>query len=863
MAQHELKRGHYALSLASDFLDTEGLSKLTGQSHRRFADVIMKELVDNAIDACESAKAEPVVGIDVKFTSEDVTIRISDVGRGISAETLRSMLDFDSRTSDKSVYHSPTRGQQGNGLKTVLGIPYALGGRKPVVIESRGLRHEIRLYKTLVNSVECEYSEPSASPVTVGTSVTVCIPHYSWSAEKFLPDHWIRAFAIANPFVTFNCSIVSRFGDLRNFRIDALVDNDSFNRWLSTDPTSIHWYTEKSLRTLIGAKLSAGENPSLREFATEFDGFSNNRKTKPVTDALPHIECVRDFDNAHDMIPPFLRLMKEHARVPNPKRLGAIGGDHFRQRFAEWYGGVRRDWYHIARITHDDIPYVFEVIVAETEKNGDFYSAVNFSPTFDDPFGPTWLDTLDGYARGVSGVLEDMKCLPRTNYNTAVAVHLIGPVLAWTGYGKVNVSIPSQVIDEIQEVLKKAVKTLYKERKDRGKVSRSLPHVLDEHGQPAPRMSQKDAVFLVLEEAMAKASGGGQYPVSARTLYYQVRPLIQKYVSSDLEYNYFSQTLLTYYRNEIGEVKGLYYDPRGVLIEPHTGTEVPLGTREVEEYRIPDYVYNKLLYIEKKGLLPILKTARIAERYDMAIVAGEGYANEATRRLLEQAEKGREYQIFVIHDADPDGYNIVHALSEETKRMPDHNIQIFDIGLKIEDAVKLGIEPERFRRSKEIPAKVRANLSPLEETYFVGRSRGDGKSNECMRVEINALSAPQFVDLIERRLTEAGVSKKVIPSPGDLPDIAKEELRGEANKWARDVVAELIDMKSLETLVFDEMIKHLDLAQSRDWIVEEFEKDDALPWDTALTRRLREEIEERKDGLRETLTKALQDKFNE
>jgi len=62
----------------------------------------------------------------------------------------------------------------------------------------------------------------------------------------------------------------------------------------------------------------------------------------------------------------------------------------------------------------------------------------------------------------------------------------------------------------------------------------------------------KDAVFAVLPEALEKATGGGKYPVSARSLYYQVRVLIQRYTGKELDYNYFSQQLLLEYQELFG-----------------------------------------------------------------------------------------------------------------------------------------------------------------------------------------------------------------------------------------------------------------------------------------------------------------------
>ena len=90
-----------------------------------------------------------------------------------------------------------------------------------------------------------------------------------------------------------------------------------------------------------------------------------------------------------------------------------------------------------------------------------------------------------------------------------------------------------------------------------------------------------------------------------------------------MDFDYFSQNLLPQYQHLHGQLPGLYYDPRGVLYEPHTGKSIPLGTREIEGYAFPEWLYNKILYIEKKGLWPIIEASRLAERYDMAVIAAE------------------------------------------------------------------------------------------------------------------------------------------------------------------------------------------------------------------------------------------------
>jgi hypothetical protein len=237
---------------------------------------------------------------------------------------------------------------------------------------------------------------------------------------------------------------------------------------------------------------------------------------------------------------------------------------------------------------------------------------------------------------------------------------------------------------------------------------------------------------------------------------------MQRLTDKELDYDYFSQDLLTQYRDVYGPISGLYYDPRGVLYEPHTGKALPLGTREVDGYQFPAWLYDKILYIEKKGLWPVLEAARLAERYDMAVIAAEGYSTEATRVLFAQADKGRNYQLFVLHDADPDGYNIARTLREETHRMPGYAVEVIDLGLKLEETLTMDLGVEEFTRRKALPEGL--VLTDTEREYFEGRQVGR-RAWVCQRIELNAFSAPALVAYIEEKLQRSGVRGKVIPPP--------------------------------------------------------------------------------------------------
>ena len=96
----------------------------------------------------------------------------------------------------------------------------------------------------------------------------------------------------------------------------------------------------------------------------------------------------------------------------------------------------------------------------------------------------------------------------------------------------------------------------------------------------------------------------------------------------------------------------------------------------------------------------------------MAMVGSEGYATEAIRILFDKADKNTDYTLFVMHDADPYGYNIARTLQEETDRMPGYHIDIIDLGLNLQEALDMGLLTETFPRKQALAAKLIPKLSP-------------------------------------------------------------------------------------------------------------------------------------------------------
>src|SRR5262249_33185627 len=152
----------------------------TGHSLYDWPLVVGKEVLDNALDACEEAEVAPNITVVV----EAGTIIIEDNAGGIDAGTIESILDYTIRVSSREAYVSPTRGAQGNALKTILAMGYVLDRKigsdanaaGVTIIEARGIRHQIEFRVDHINNQPKVLHTTSASPVKVGTKITIKWP---------------------------------------------------------------------------------------------------------------------------------------------------------------------------------------------------------------------------------------------------------------------------------------------------------------------------------------------------------------------------------------------------------------------------------------------------------------------------------------------------------------------------------------------------------------------------------------------------------------------------------------------------------------------------------------------------------------
>ena len=385
----------FTTSMAADFFTVASLETQTGFAREWFPDVVLKELLDNAADACETVGVPPRIGIAVDSRDDLLAITVTDNGAGMDPDAVASIVDFSSRTSDKAAYRKPSRGAQGHAVKTVLGIVTALGAGQPLLIESRGVRHEIAARLRPGGFVDISH-ETSPCAHTAGTMVRAVLHRH----DLFLDGHgWVRCFALFNPHATFTVTewqesdepdhdedagehADSRWQEVTTFYRASVSSPQTWRKFVPTDAASPHWYTAETMRLLVDAYIAsdrmAGLDTPVRTFVREFRGLSSTQKAAAVMNTLPGIRCMADLEDRPGSVDALHAAMIAVTSPAKPEVLGSIGGAHLTARLG---AEPDRSWYQkVAGLTQEGQPFVIEVALAATEQPGGIVYGVEFQP---------------------------------------------------------------------------------------------------------------------------------------------------------------------------------------------------------------------------------------------------------------------------------------------------------------------------------------------------------------------------------------------------------------------------------------------------------------------------------------------------
>jgi hypothetical protein len=618
----------------------------------------------------------------------------------------------------------------------------------------------------------------------------------------------LAAFSAVNPHVTF------RFRQMTGSQTATelfLRQDRQWRKWLTSTQTSPHWYTDDSLRSLIAGYVAeeraGGPRRTVREFVSGFYGLSGTGKQKKVVDAanmsgLALSDLVDGEDLPLERVGVLLKALQRESRPVRAHRLGVIGEEVFRHRLEHAYGADPHNLRYKKQLSGDDandLPFVVEVGfgIHAAERTGEprrLVVGLNWSPAID-----VHLDRLDD-------LLGEM----RIDSDDAVTliVHLACPRLEYLDRGKSNVALP-QAIDKALVKCISHVAEDWKKTKER-----NIRQSKKQQAEKARKCKRKAplgieaAAWRVMEEAYLHASGSKANPANARQIMYAARPLVLTLIGECWKHsNQFTQKYLPKFMRRHPDLTAdwdVVYDARGHLSEPHTGRRIELGTLKVREYincwigpsvdmssaHTGDVIqlkqdfetfgpanrYKFVLFVEKEGFDTILRRARISERFDVALMSTKGMSVTAARALIERLS-AEGVTVLVLHDFDKSGFSIVHTLSNNTERYSFRTKpNVIDTGLRLSDAKAMGLQSEyvEYKRAKKDPRDQIAKCGATEEEQdFLVSDGGGGKKWSGHRIELNAMTSPQFIEFVERKLREAGAR---IP-PGGMGKVCSGPVR--------------------------------------------------------------------------------------
>lgn len=713
----------YKTSIKADYFTKDELVKRVGLPEGYWNDIIMKELIDNALDSIEPLKEKRV---DIIRKADSLCI--FDNGEGISVDTVKDIYDFNYYVSKNRHYVTASRGKQGNGLKTIIGICF---------IQKWRLLWHTNAGVILEATIDAEYVKDGIIEVEFKESGTTAYRGVEIAGfpmrSKFDLEDYIYRYRVCNPDVTFtldyygciSCEPAMKdpVDKSKNISI-SFYDYDTFKRFIRDTQDGNKTY-KQFLGEVFGTRIKnesriKGKIKDIsfdsEEFIEDFLHLKEQQQAKRYTLLKNQMIGLDNVINTNIVIEDEKSNLGLNDRI-----IPCIVEFSVQKKSYKSDAGNR--WVDIKCYINNSITY----------KNG---GSICFN-------GKVFkIGNQSVAARDLWSLLSGYK-------NFSFVLHVISPYLKFLDAGKTEIDT-SNFIDELLEKLNKAI----------SKENRAF-------GSENKKPNNREIMRKYMTEAFNKASNNGRYAITARQIWYKLRE-IAPFEETKHTYADFTQEILTewiednsQYEDKInfsdrgnfyvnGMQKGLgtanvrkFVDRLGTASNTFECYGGITNTMHIEDQFDLEYKYDKVLYIEKTGFDAIFQSENIGEKYNMMIVSGQGFSTRAAKTLLHEVHK-RGLKLYCLHDLDVSGVFIYNSFGNANAKFK-HEIPIIDLGITIKDVEHYGIRPELIEIKKEDANKLKT--LPLEYQMFFN---ANGKHR---RVELNAFTTEQMLEILERKLS--------------------------------------------------------------------------------------------------------------
>ena len=399
------------------FRSLSTLSQKAGQPTNLLRRLVLKELVDNALDACGEAQ----IG-----ETEDGGYTIQDNGPGIDPGQIARLFSIKRSLVSSKVWRLPTRGTLGNGLRVVAGTVLASDGSLKV-----WTRNQCFTLKPQMNGTTLVESEPA--DFSTGTKIEIYFGDALPKDKNNSPLRWAEKAA------------------------QIAVAGEPYR-----GKSSPWWYDVDSFFEL----LQAAGRRSVRELIATLDGCSGDKAGK-ITSSFRTRACnSMSKEDARKL----LVAARAYSKPVKPTRLGSVGKTDFLEPYYAKEPGV---FYIDGRqvLEGAEIPFLVETY-ADADDIDETVGEVliNRTPITGEIYFFHEKRDIQIYGCGLT---EDLDVGKRPAYLT---IHITTPYCPITTDGKEpNLEVFSaQICSAVRKAYRRAIKAIPAEGRAAGESQKSI-----------------------------------------------------------------------------------------------------------------------------------------------------------------------------------------------------------------------------------------------------------------------------------------------------------------------------------------------------------------------------------------------------
>jgi hypothetical protein len=271
----------------ADYADLSKLPRRSGVPSEKLRRLVLKELVDNALDECDRVNRPGKVTVAVDRIKPD-RYTVTDEGAGLNGtpQEIATVFSLRRPKATSKLWRLPKRGAVGNGIRVIVGAVASGGGR--IIIETRGQRIVLR---PQAHNGKTEIEAVTGSERVLGASIAIEINSSCPKDDREL--YWATT-AIA----------------LARHRAESVYRRRANPLWLDLDH-------------LCEMLRSVTPGTTVRDFTAKLDGCTSSQSRKQITQAFGLRRLCSDLTK--EQAAELLRVLQSFARPVKAKYLGLLG----------------------------------------------------------------------------------------------------------------------------------------------------------------------------------------------------------------------------------------------------------------------------------------------------------------------------------------------------------------------------------------------------------------------------------------------------------------------------------------------------------------------------------------------------------